>query len=47
MPKPGWHLRQLLPLTYRSHYVQDGRRHLAVWRMWLGHVFDHEDVVCR
>ncbi len=41
-----WHLKQLLPLTYRSHYcTDDGCRHFAVWRMWFGKVFAHEDHV--
>lgn len=40
-----WYLKQLLPLTYRSHYVADDRRHhFVVWRMWLGSRFDIEDV---
>jgi hypothetical protein len=39
-----WYLRQLLPLTYRSRYTENGRRHFAVWRMWFGRVFDHDDV---
>ena len=41
-----WLTRQLLPLTYRTHYSDStGRRHFAVWRMWLGRVFDDEDVI--
>lgn len=41
-----WYLRQLFPLTYRSRYTDgDGRKHLAVWRMWFGQVFGHDDVV--
>ncbi len=39
-----WYLRQLLPLTYRSHYRDStGRRHVAIWKMWFGRVFQHED----
>lgn len=45
MIRMAWYLRQLLPLTYRSHYRTDDVRHFAVWRMWFGRVFDHEDVV--
>lgn len=43
--KLRWYLRQLLPLTYRTHYTETDRglRHFAVWRMWFGHVFDHDD----
>lgn len=40
-----WAARQLLPLTYRSHYHADGQQHFTVWRMWLGRVFDIDDVV--
>lgn len=46
MNKIRWYLRQLLPLTYRSHYREaDGTHHFAVWKMWLGKVFCHEDHV--
>ena len=41
-----WHLRQLLPLTYRSRYRDEaGRRHFCVWKMWMGRCFEVEDVV--
>jgi hypothetical protein len=40
-----WLLRQLLPLHYRTRYTENGRRHYAVWRMWFGRVFAHDDVV--
>ena len=39
------YLRQLLPLTYRSHYAESGARHFVVWRMWLGRCFDVDDVL--
>lgn len=46
MQKIAWYFRQLLPLTYRSHYrTEDGKFHFAVWRMWLGRCFDVEDYV--
>ncbi len=39
-----WYFRQILPLTYRSHYTDGvGRRHFCVWRMWFGHCFAVED----
>lgn len=45
MSKVTWHLRQMLPLTYRTRYrTADGRPHFAVWRMWFGRVFAHDDV---
>ena len=41
-----WYARQLLPLTYRSHYSDEaGRRHFCVWKMWLGRCFDVEDFI--
>lgn len=43
--KLQWRLRQLLPLTYRSHYTVDGDKHFCVWNMWLGRVFNCEDVI--
>ena len=40
-----WYLKQLLPLTYRTTYGEDGRKHFVVWRMWFGRCFDVEDVL--
>lgn len=52
-----WMFRQLLPLHYRSHYSEcvqfdpatgvctEKIPHFAVWRMWFGRVFAHDDVV--
>ncbi len=40
-----WMLKQLLPLTYRSHYESDGKKHFVVWNMWLGRCFNQEDFV--
>lgn len=47
-----WLFRQLLPLTYRSHYLvsMDGGEpvpHFTVWKMWLGRSYDIDDVVVR
>lgn len=40
-----WRLKQLLPLTYRTTYgTEDGAQHFAVWRMWFGRVFAHDEV---
>ena len=43
-----WGLKQLLPLTYRSHYSEEeeGRSvpHFAVWKMWLGRCYKVEVV---
>ncbi len=38
-----WYLKQLLPLTYRSHYGKDGKEMFCVWRMWFGKCFDIEE----
>lgn len=35
--------KQLLPLTYRSKYVKDGKKVFCVWRMWFGQCFDIEE----
>jgi hypothetical protein len=41
-----WLIRQLLPLTYRTTYrTMDDKTHFAVWRMWFGRVFAHEEHV--
>ncbi len=46
MGKIVWTIKQLMPLTYRSHYGDsEGRRHFTVWRMWFGRCFDVEDVI--
>lgn len=40
-----WRVRQLVPLTYRTRYrTMDGQQHFAVWRMWFGRVFAHDEV---
>lgn len=38
-------LKQLFPLTYRTTYIENGQRHVCVWKMWLGRCFDVDDVV--
>jgi len=41
-----WHLRQLLPLVYRTYYGdEEGNVHFCVWRMWFGRCFAIDDVV--
>lgn len=37
-------IHQLFPFTYRCRYKVKGVKHFAVWRMWLGHCFDIDDV---
>lgn len=38
-----WYFKQLLPLTYRSHYKKAGKQYFCVWRMWFGRVFANEE----
>lgn len=43
-----WSLKQLLPLTYRSQYVtRENETRFAVWNMWLGHVYNIDDVLTK
>ena len=42
-----WYLRQLLPLSYRTRYVENGERHYVKWRMWLGRCYHIYDVVVK
>jgi len=37
-----WMIKQVLPLTYRSHYKEGSKQMFSVWKMWFGRVFDHE-----
>jgi hypothetical protein len=46
MRKIIWGIKQLLPLTYRSHFTRGKKKIFSVWRMWFGKVFDHEEVEC-
>lgn len=40
-----WYLKQLLPLTYRTHYEEDGLKHFVVWKMWFGRSYDIDDYI--
>lgn len=40
MRKIRWFLKQLLPLTYRSHYKLGGKPTFCVWQMWFGRCFN-------
>jgi len=44
MDKLIWYVKQLLPLTYRTQYVEKSETHFCVWRMWFGRCFDIYDV---
>jgi hypothetical protein len=39
-----WYVKQLLPLTYRSRYTQDGKNMFCVFNMWLGKIFNSDTV---
>jgi hypothetical protein len=45
MGKITWYVKQLFPLTYRSRFTENGRSHFCVWRMWLGHCFNIDDII--
>lgn len=38
-----WFLKQLLPLTYRTNYTEDGQKHFTVWKMWFGRSYSIDD----
>jgi hypothetical protein len=40
--KIEWHLKQLLPLTYRTTYKENGKEYFSVWKMWFGRCYDVE-----
>ena len=40
MKKLRWYLKQLFPLWYASTYIEDGRRMVTVWQMWLGRCYN-------
>ncbi|WP_117161453.1 hypothetical protein [Paraliobacillus sp. X-1268] len=35
-----WYLKQLIPLTYRTKYTEDGVKYFTVWKMWLGKCYE-------
>lgn len=40
MNKIIWAIKQLLPLTYRTTYGENGKRYFCVWQMWFGRCFN-------
>ena len=38
-----WYLKQLFPLTYRTAYKENGKKHFTVWKMWFGRCFKIDD----
>jgi hypothetical protein len=43
MNRVKWYLKQLLPLTSRPEFVENGRRKVAVWNMWLGRCYNIDE----
>ena len=37
-----WYLKQLMPLTYRTTYEQNGKKIFCGWNMWFGRCFNIE-----
>jgi len=35
-----WYLKQLLPLKYKTEYIEGGQRYFEEWRMWFGRCFN-------
>lgn len=45
MGKITWYLKQLLPLTYRTRYKENGKQMFTVWKMWLGKSYNIDKFV--
>lgn len=35
-----WYIKQLLPLCYKTDYIENGKAIRCEWRMWFGRCFD-------
>jgi hypothetical protein len=44
MNKLKWYLKQLLPLTYRTRWMENGKRYFSVWNMWFGKSFNIDKI---
>lgn len=42
-----WYLKQLLPLTYRTTYTENGKKRFAVCKMWFGRCYKIDDHVIK
>ena len=40
MGKVKWYIKQLLPLTYRTIYTEEGLKYFCVWNMWFGRSYN-------
>lgn len=45
MERFWWYVKQLVPLTYRTEYRENGEKHFCVWKMWMGRSYHIDDVV--
>jgi hypothetical protein len=46
LAKFAWAVKQLLPLTYRSHFQgEEGESHFTVWKMWMGCCYKQDDII--
>ena len=39
MNKAIWYLKQLVPLTYVSTYIEDEQKKISIWKMFLGRCY--------
>jgi len=37
-----WLVKQVLPLKYKTHYIENDKKYYCEWRMWFGKCFDIE-----
>jgi hypothetical protein len=47
MTKIKWYLKQLLPLTYRTTYLEKGSKYYTVWCMWFGQCFNQDIILMK
>ena len=36
----AWYLKQILPLTYVSEYINNDKKFVTIWKMWFGRCFN-------
>jgi hypothetical protein len=44
MAKLKWMIKQLLPLTYRTRYEENGKKYYSVWNMWFGRSYNIDEI---
>jgi len=45
LSKLCWYFWQVFPCTYRTCYGEGCLIHFAVWKMWLGHCYQIDDII--